>query len=187
MSAIVLPTGLVIRTGVPHHGLSQFLLGPSFRPGPGYIILPDMTNCGVEARGFIFGPPIALALDEKFVPIRKPNKFQQVTCGSNGRKRSRPLDKDLSCSTSLLLIVDSEGDAQEEILVWVDARVEETWIEKLNLVIKELVKEKDEEKERFNGIIAGLLADKEKDKVDKDALLDRMSQIEAMLTATVRR
>ncbi|MFS7966010.1 hypothetical protein Hanom_Chr09g00768861 [Helianthus anomalus] len=31
-------------------------------------------------------------------------------------------------------------------------------IEKLNLVIKELVKEKDEEKERFNGIIAELLA-----------------------------
>ncbi|KAJ0666486.1 hypothetical protein HanPI659440_Chr17g0667321 [Helianthus annuus] len=36
-------------------------------------------------------------------------------------------------------------------------------IEKLNLVIKELVK------------------------VDKDAMLDRMSQIEAMLTATVRK
>ncbi|XP_022026529.1 uncharacterized protein LOC110927205 isoform X2 [Helianthus annuus] len=46
-------------------------------------------------------------------------------------------------------------------------------IEKLNLVIKELVKEKDEEKERFNRIIAGLLAEKEKDKVDKDAMLDR--------------
>ncbi|KAF5780545.1 hypothetical protein HanXRQr2_Chr11g0517421 [Helianthus annuus] len=64
-------------------------------------------------------------------------------------------------------------------------------IEKLNLVIKELVKEKDEEKdeekETFNGIIAALLADKEKDKGDKDALLDRMSQIEAMLTTAVRR
>ncbi|XP_035832469.1 uncharacterized protein LOC110909152 isoform X4 [Helianthus annuus] len=161
---------------------------------------------------------------------------------SHCRKGSRPLDKDLSCSNSLILDVDSEGDAQEENLVWVDARAEETWvkyegfleekygkernkhpkfdkdlwsraegkhkgkgyglgndsdpcvhrredpeIEKLNLVIKELVKEKDEEKERFNGIIAGLLADKEKDKVDKDALLDRMSQIEAMLTATVRK
>ncbi|KAF5770329.1 hypothetical protein HanXRQr2_Chr14g0658231 [Helianthus annuus] len=47
-------------------------------------------------------------------------------------------------------------------------RREDPEIEKLNLVIKELVKEKDEEKEkeRFNGIIAGLLADKEKDKVD---------------------
>uniref|UniRef100_A0A251TPG3 Uncharacterized protein n=1 Tax=Helianthus annuus TaxID=4232 RepID=A0A251TPG3_HELAN len=61
--------------------------------------------------------------------------------------------------------------------------VEGMRIEKLNLVIKELVKEKDEEKERFNRINAGLLAEKEKDKVDKDAML----QIEAMLTATVRR
>lgn len=30
---------------------------------------------GVEARGFIFGPPIALALGAKFVPMRKPNKL----------------------------------------------------------------------------------------------------------------
>ncbi|KAJ0681129.1 hypothetical protein HanPI659440_Chr16g0632281 [Helianthus annuus] len=60
-------------------------------------------------------------------------------------------------------------------------------IEKSNLVIKELVKEKDEEKERLNGVIAGLLAEKEKDKVDKDVMLNRMSQIEAMLTARVRR
>ncbi|KAF5819401.1 hypothetical protein HanRHA438_Chr02g0088481 [Helianthus annuus] len=60
-------------------------------------------------------------------------------------------------------------------------------IEKSNLVIKELVKEKNEEKERLNGIIAGLLAEKEKDKVDKDVMLNRMSQIEAMLTAMIRR
>ncbi|MBA0567650.1 hypothetical protein Golob_005200 [Gossypium lobatum] len=30
---------------------------------------------GIEARGFIFGPPIALAIGAKFVPIRKPNKL----------------------------------------------------------------------------------------------------------------
>jgi len=30
---------------------------------------------GVEARGFIFGPPIALAIGAKFVPIRKPKKL----------------------------------------------------------------------------------------------------------------
>lgn len=30
---------------------------------------------GIEARGFIFGPPIALALGSKFVPLRKPNKL----------------------------------------------------------------------------------------------------------------
>ncbi|KAF5813536.1 hypothetical protein HanXRQr2_Chr03g0099671 [Helianthus annuus] len=52
---------------------------------------------------------------------------------------------------------------------------------------RKFVKEKDEEKERLNGVIAGLLADKEKDKVDKDVMLNRMSQIEAMLTAMVRR
>ncbi|KAB2030279.1 hypothetical protein ES319_D05G220600v1 [Gossypium barbadense] len=30
---------------------------------------------GIEARGFIFGPPIALAIGAKFVPMRKPNKL----------------------------------------------------------------------------------------------------------------
>ncbi|KAL4559614.1 hypothetical protein LXL04_031757 [Taraxacum kok-saghyz] len=31
--------------------------------------------CGVEARGFIFGPPIALRIGAKFVPMRKPNRL----------------------------------------------------------------------------------------------------------------
>lgn len=30
---------------------------------------------GVEARGFIFGSPIALAIGAKFIPLRKPNKL----------------------------------------------------------------------------------------------------------------
>ncbi|KAJ8626578.1 hypothetical protein MRB53_019885 [Persea americana] len=30
---------------------------------------------GVEARGFFFGPPIALAIGAKFVPLRKPRKL----------------------------------------------------------------------------------------------------------------
>ncbi|XP_021738804.1 adenine phosphoribosyltransferase 5-like isoform X1 [Chenopodium quinoa] len=30
---------------------------------------------GVEARGFMFGPPIALAIGAKFVPLRKPRKL----------------------------------------------------------------------------------------------------------------
>lgn len=29
----------------------------------------------MEARGFIFGPPIALAIGAKFVPMRKPKKL----------------------------------------------------------------------------------------------------------------
>ncbi|XP_065867714.1 adenine phosphoribosyltransferase 2 isoform X2 [Euphorbia lathyris] len=30
---------------------------------------------GVEARGFVFGPSIALAIGAKFIPLRKPNKL----------------------------------------------------------------------------------------------------------------
>ncbi|XP_040939439.1 adenine phosphoribosyltransferase 3 isoform X2 [Gossypium hirsutum] len=30
---------------------------------------------GIEARGFIFGTPIALEIGAKFVPLRKPNKL----------------------------------------------------------------------------------------------------------------
>ncbi|XP_057834867.1 adenine phosphoribosyltransferase 1 isoform X1 [Cryptomeria japonica] len=30
---------------------------------------------GIEARGFIFGPPIALAIGAKFVPMRKSNRL----------------------------------------------------------------------------------------------------------------
>ncbi|MFS7938648.1 hypothetical protein Hanom_Chr05g00442221 [Helianthus anomalus] len=70
---------------------------------------------------------------------------------------------------------------------WQDGRSATANIEKSNLVIKELVKEKGEEKERLNGVIAGLMAEKEKDKIYKDILLNRMSQIEAMLTAMVQR
>lgn len=35
-------------------------------------------NAGVEARGFIFGPPIALAIGAKFVPMRKPKKLPGI-------------------------------------------------------------------------------------------------------------
>ncbi|MFS7941602.1 hypothetical protein Hanom_Chr06g00478211 [Helianthus anomalus] len=48
-------------------------------------------------------------------------------------------------------------------------------IEKVKLVIKELFKEKDEEKERLNGIIVGLFLVNENDKVDEDTMLNRMS------------
>lgn len=37
-----------------------------------------MLLAGVEARGFIFGPPIALAIGAKFVPIRKPKKLPGI-------------------------------------------------------------------------------------------------------------
>ncbi|MFS8028507.1 putative exocyst complex component Exo70, cullin repeat-like-containing domain superfamily [Helianthus anomalus] len=64
---------------------------------------------------------------------------------------------------------------------------EQLQIEKVNLVIKELVEEKDDEEEKLNKIIAGPSAKKENDKVDKDTMLNRISQVEAMLTAIVLR
>ncbi|RVX15539.1 Adenine phosphoribosyltransferase 3 [Vitis vinifera] len=35
----------------------------------------DVLQWSIEARGFIFGPPIALAIGAKFVPLRKPRKL----------------------------------------------------------------------------------------------------------------
>ncbi|XP_025012835.1 adenine phosphoribosyltransferase 2 isoform X2 [Ricinus communis] len=37
---------------------------------------------GVEARGFIFGPSIALAIGAKFVPLRKPKKLPEMHIGA---------------------------------------------------------------------------------------------------------
>lgn len=47
------------------------------------IFSPEMRQlsvslAGVEARGFIFGPPIALAIGAKFVPLRKPGKLPGI-------------------------------------------------------------------------------------------------------------
>lgn len=38
---------------------------------------------GVEARGFIFGPPIALAIGAKFIPLRKPKKLPGEVISEN--------------------------------------------------------------------------------------------------------
>jgi adenine/guanine phosphoribosyltransferase-like PRPP-binding protein len=37
-----------------------------------------MVSAGIEARGFIFDPPIALANGTKFVPMRKPCKLPSI-------------------------------------------------------------------------------------------------------------
>nr|KJB65839.1 hypothetical protein B456_010G115800 [Gossypium raimondii] len=38
-------------------------------------VVPHFPKQGVEARGFMFGPTIALAIGAKFVPLRKPKKL----------------------------------------------------------------------------------------------------------------
>jgi adenine phosphoribosyltransferase len=42
---------------------------------------PDEVDVvvGMEARGFIFGAPVALALGVGFVPVRKPSKLPRAT------------------------------------------------------------------------------------------------------------
>lgn len=39
------------------------------------LILLTLWHAGVEARGFMFGPSIALSIGAKFVPLRKPRKL----------------------------------------------------------------------------------------------------------------
>ncbi|KAF5814205.1 hypothetical protein HanXRQr2_Chr03g0108371 [Helianthus annuus] len=52
-------------------------------------------------------------------------------------------------------------------------------IERLNVITHDIVKEK----ELLNDIIAGLVVEKEKDKAEKEAMNERMTNIEAMLKA----
>ncbi|KAL8225373.1 hypothetical protein R6Q57_017930 [Mikania cordata] len=59
--------------------------------------------------------------------------------------------------------------------------------EKLNEIIKEILKEKEEEKERLNGIIAELEAEKKKHKEEKEAISNRVPKIEDMLKTLIRK
>lgn len=53
-----------------------------------FDLILQIPFLGVEARGFMFGPSIALAIGAKFVPLRKPRKlpgkrfvFMNLGCG----------------------------------------------------------------------------------------------------------
>ncbi|KAG6477588.1 hypothetical protein ZIOFF_066855 [Zingiber officinale] len=41
----------------------------------GLVVFTLHPGRGIEARGLIFGPPIALAIGAKFIPLRKPKKL----------------------------------------------------------------------------------------------------------------
>lgn len=43
-----------------------------------FIINVIGLHVGIEARGFMFGPSIALGIGAKFVPLRKPRKLPGI-------------------------------------------------------------------------------------------------------------
>lgn len=45
--------------------------------------MSSIDYLGIEARGFIFGPAIALAIGAKFIPLRKPKKLPGMDWLSN--------------------------------------------------------------------------------------------------------
>ncbi|CAA7391663.1 unnamed protein product [Spirodela intermedia] len=48
-----------------------------------YTDMDISVVAGIEARGFIFGPPIALSIGAKFVPLRKPKKLPGEVISEN--------------------------------------------------------------------------------------------------------
>ncbi|KAI3797962.1 hypothetical protein L1987_33227 [Smallanthus sonchifolius] len=74
-----------------------------------------------------------------------------------------------------------EGDT-ENLIKCVEAGIPvDIKIQKLNGIIEELVKEKEDDKERLNGVIEDLVKEKERDKVKKQVILDRMTKFEELL------
>lgn len=56
---------------------------PAPRAGSRSPLANNGCPVGFEARGFIFGPPVALALGCAFVPLRKPKKLPGETIGED--------------------------------------------------------------------------------------------------------
>ncbi|KAF3794341.1 Adenine phosphoribosyltransferase 2 [Nymphaea thermarum] len=71
------------KPGIMFQDITTLLLRPkAFRNAVDLFVdrYKDMNIsvvAGIEARGFIFGPSIALALGAKFVPLRKPKKLPE--------------------------------------------------------------------------------------------------------------
>ncbi|KAL5974264.1 Adenine phosphoribosyltransferase 5 [Asimina triloba] len=73
--------GFVGREGIMFQDITTLLLHPKAFRDTVDIFVDRYKNmaisvvAGVEARGFLFGPSIALAIGAKFVPLRKPKKL----------------------------------------------------------------------------------------------------------------
>ncbi|KAI3823601.1 hypothetical protein L1987_05040 [Smallanthus sonchifolius] len=69
------------KPGIMFQDITTLLLDPKAFKDTVDLFVERYTNgnisvvAGIEARGFIFGPSIALAIGAKFVPLRKPKKL----------------------------------------------------------------------------------------------------------------
>ncbi|KAF5819047.1 putative adenine phosphoribosyltransferase [Helianthus annuus] len=69
------------KPGIMFQDITTLLLDPKVFKDTVDLFLERYRNenisvvAGIEARGFIFGPSIALAIGAKFVPLRKPKKL----------------------------------------------------------------------------------------------------------------
>lgn len=65
---------------------------------------------GTEARGFLFGAPLAIALGIGFVPVRKPGKLPRATFAQNYQleygEDTLEIHQDALCGNDNVLIVD---------------------------------------------------------------------------------
>ncbi len=70
----------------PKPGINFFDITTLMKDGPGFKAVIDAFHTqqsgkkidvvvGIEARGFFFAPPLAIALGTGFVPVRKPKKL----------------------------------------------------------------------------------------------------------------
>ncbi|KAG2573185.1 adenine phosphoribosyltransferase 2-like [Panicum virgatum] len=69
------------KPGIMFNDITQLLLRPAvFKDAVDMFVeryrgMGIAAVAGIEARGFIFGPAIALAIGAKFIPLRKPKKL----------------------------------------------------------------------------------------------------------------
>ncbi|VAH49342.1 unnamed protein product [Triticum turgidum subsp. durum] len=68
-------TALLLRPGVFKDAVDMFV--------ERYRGMGIAAVAGIEARGFIFGPAIALAIGAKFIPLRKPGKLPGEVISEN--------------------------------------------------------------------------------------------------------
>ncbi|AQK53585.1 Adenine phosphoribosyltransferase 2 [Zea mays] len=103
-----------LRSGIMFNDITTLLLRPRvFKDAVDLFVeryrgMGIDAVAGIEARGFVFGPAIALAIGAKFIPLRKPRKLP-------GERFH-----DHACSVFLLLLNPSPHSALYPAVAFVD-------------------------------------------------------------------